>query len=184
MATVRPEDILGEWKGGEFSTGHPLNGMLALATGLGAKAALPPGGGLVAALRDLTGGGAHHVVETTGRPERVRRAVGALRPRGELALLGMVDEVTLDVMGLLVKGVRVHGVVIEGDSDPGRFVPALIALHRRGRGREDGRWCGEAGAHLRLTAPIRYRDPPHTHAHTATAPTPRRAPTPSRAVID
>ncbi|WP_372351051.1 DUF4334 domain-containing protein [Streptomyces sp. KL116D] len=31
LATVRPEEILGEWKGGEFDTGHPLNGMLAKA---------------------------------------------------------------------------------------------------------------------------------------------------------
>ncbi|GGZ21533.1 DUF4334 domain-containing protein [Streptomyces nitrosporeus] len=31
VATVRPEDILGEWKGGEFRTGHPLEGMLAKA---------------------------------------------------------------------------------------------------------------------------------------------------------
>ncbi|MFF2327442.1 MULTISPECIES: DUF4334 domain-containing protein [unclassified Streptomyces] len=29
LATVRPEEILGEWKGGEFRTGHPLDGMLA-----------------------------------------------------------------------------------------------------------------------------------------------------------
>lgn len=28
LGTVRPEEILGEWKGGEFETGHPLNGML------------------------------------------------------------------------------------------------------------------------------------------------------------
>lgn len=31
LATVRPEEILGGWKGGEFATGHPLNGMLAKA---------------------------------------------------------------------------------------------------------------------------------------------------------
>ncbi|NYV76849.1 DUF4334 domain-containing protein [Streptomyces sp. UH6] len=31
LDTVRPEEILGEWKGGEFETGHPLNGMLAKA---------------------------------------------------------------------------------------------------------------------------------------------------------
>jgi aryl-alcohol dehydrogenase len=103
-----------------------------LASGLGAKAALAPGDGLVAALRGLTGGGAHHVVDTTGRPEMLRRAVGALRPRGDLALLAIGGEVTFDVMGLLAKGVRVHGIV-EGDSDPARFVPELIGLHRRGR---------------------------------------------------
>uniref|UniRef100_A0AAU3HSM4 DUF4334 domain-containing protein n=1 Tax=Streptomyces sp. NBC_01393 TaxID=2903851 RepID=A0AAU3HSM4_9ACTN len=28
LATVRPEEILGAWKGGEFLTGHPLNGAL------------------------------------------------------------------------------------------------------------------------------------------------------------
>ncbi|MFF4655722.1 NAD(P)-dependent alcohol dehydrogenase [Streptomyces sp. NPDC001381] len=109
----------------------PVASRRVLATALGAKAALAPGDGLVAALRDLTGGDAHHVVETTGRPEMARRAVGALRPRGALALPGIGGEVTFDVMGLLAKGVRVHGVV-EGDSDPGRFVPELIGLHRRG----------------------------------------------------
>ncbi|MFG2869342.1 NAD(P)-dependent alcohol dehydrogenase [Streptomyces sp. NPDC048338] len=109
----------------------PVASRRALALGLGAKAALAPGDGLVAALRDLTGGGAHHAVETTGRPEMARRAVGALRPRGELALLGIGGEVTFDVMGLLAKGIRVHGV-LEGDSDPGRFIPELVGLHRRG----------------------------------------------------
>jgi hypothetical protein len=29
LATVRPEEILGAWRGGEFRTGHPLNGQLA-----------------------------------------------------------------------------------------------------------------------------------------------------------
>ncbi|MFJ6853553.1 DUF4334 domain-containing protein [Streptomyces sp. NPDC091271] len=28
LPAVRVEEILGEWKGGEFETGHPLNGML------------------------------------------------------------------------------------------------------------------------------------------------------------
>jgi aryl-alcohol dehydrogenase len=109
----------------------PVASRRALATGLGAKAALPPDDGLVAALRDLTGGGAHRVVDTTGRPEMIRRAVAALRPRGDLALLALGGEVTFDVMGLLSKGVRVHGV-IEGDSDPSRFIPELVGLHRRG----------------------------------------------------
>ncbi|MGW0857884.1 NAD(P)-dependent alcohol dehydrogenase [Streptomyces sp. NPDC002690] len=109
----------------------PVASRRALAVELGARTALPPGDGLVAALRDVTGGGAHYVVETSGRPEMARQAVGALRPRGELALLGLGGEVTFDVTGLLAKGVRVHGV-IEGDSDPGRFLPELIGLHRRG----------------------------------------------------
>ncbi|MDR6978327.1 hypothetical protein J2X68_005053 [Streptomyces sp. 3330] len=35
LATARPEDILGGWKGGEFRTGHPLEGMLAEASWYG-----------------------------------------------------------------------------------------------------------------------------------------------------
>ncbi|MCX5402086.1 DUF4334 domain-containing protein [Streptomyces sp. NBC_00102] len=31
LDTVSPEEILGDWKGGEFRTGHPLDGMLAKA---------------------------------------------------------------------------------------------------------------------------------------------------------
>lgn len=107
-----------------------------LARALGARAALPPDDALVAAVR-LTDGGAHHVVDTTGRPGMLDRAVAALRPRGALALLGLGGEVTFDMMRLMTKGVRLHGVM-EGDSDPARFVPELIALHRRG----SFRWTG------------------------------------------
>ncbi|WP_405764164.1 hypothetical protein OHU34_01445 [Streptomyces sp. NBC_00080] len=46
----------------------PVTSRRALATELGAKAALAPGDGLVAALRDLISGGAHYLVETTGPP--------------------------------------------------------------------------------------------------------------------
>ncbi|MET8397528.1 NAD(P)-dependent alcohol dehydrogenase [Streptomyces violaceoruber] len=102
-----------------------------LARALGARSALPPDDALVAAVRQLTDGGAHHVVDTTGRPGMLDRAVAALRPRGALALLGLGGEVTFDMMRLMTKGVRLHGVM-EGDSDPARFVPELIALHRRG----------------------------------------------------
>ena len=30
LATLRPEEMLGRWKGGEFNTGHAINGALAL----------------------------------------------------------------------------------------------------------------------------------------------------------
>uniref|UniRef100_UPI002A81622C alcohol dehydrogenase catalytic domain-containing protein n=1 Tax=Streptomyces sp. CRN 30 TaxID=3075613 RepID=UPI002A81622C len=53
----------------------PVASRRALAVALGATAALAPGDGLVAALLDLTGGGAQHVVDTTGRPETARLAV-------------------------------------------------------------------------------------------------------------
>ncbi|UIX31985.1 NAD(P)-dependent alcohol dehydrogenase [Streptomyces sp. GQFP] len=112
----------------------PVASRRALAEELGAKATLDPTAteDIAAAIRDLTGGGAHHVVDTTGRPEMINQAVAALRPRGSLALVGMGTQVPLDIMPLLLKGISVHGV-IEGDSDPAEFIPRLIELHRQGR---------------------------------------------------
>ncbi|MGG7569418.1 NAD(P)-dependent alcohol dehydrogenase [Streptomyces sirii] len=111
----------------------PVASRRALAIELGAKAALDPASDddLVTAILDLTSGGAHHIVDTTGLPEMLTQAVGALRPRGDLALLGTGTEVTFNIMNLIGKGIRVHGV-IEGDSDPGRLIPQLVDLHQRG----------------------------------------------------
>ncbi|KIZ16992.1 NAD(P)-dependent alcohol dehydrogenase [Streptomyces natalensis] len=111
----------------------PVASRRALAMELGAKAALDPTSGddLVATVLHLTDGGAHHIVDTTSRPEMLRQAVGALRPRGGLALVGHGTEVTFDIMSLILKGIRIHAV-IEGDSDPGRFIPQLVDLHQRG----------------------------------------------------
>ncbi|MGI5175195.1 NAD(P)-dependent alcohol dehydrogenase [Dactylosporangium sp. CA-152071] len=112
---------------------EPVASRRALAIELGAKAALDPGAAddLVTTVLDLTGGGAHHIVDTTSRSEMLRQAVAALRPQGDLALVGIGTNVEFDVMRLLSKGVRVHGV-IEGDADPARFIPELADLHQRG----------------------------------------------------
>ncbi|WLS43533.1 NAD(P)-dependent alcohol dehydrogenase [Micromonospora profundi] len=111
---------------------EPVASRRALAVELGATAGLDPGAAdLVTNVRDLTGGGAHHIVDTTSRPEMLQQAVAFLRPRGDLALVGVGATVAFDVMSLLTKGIRVHGV-IEGDADPTRFIPVLADLHQRG----------------------------------------------------
>ncbi|MER6328707.1 hypothetical protein ABT298_05105, partial [Streptomyces sp. NPDC001034] len=48
------------------------------------------GDDLVAALPDLTGGRARHVMDTTRRPGLLARAAGALRHRGHPALTGLI----------------------------------------------------------------------------------------------
>ncbi|MFD6566879.1 NAD(P)-dependent alcohol dehydrogenase [Micromonospora profundi] len=111
---------------------EPIAARRALAGELGATAALDPGAAdLVPTVRELTGGGAHHIVDTTSRPEMLAQAVAFLRPRGDLALVGVGTTVDFDVMSLLTKGIRVHGV-IEGDANPTRFIPELVDLHKRG----------------------------------------------------
>jgi aryl-alcohol dehydrogenase len=110
----------------------PVASRRRLALELGAVGVVDPtADDAVTAVRDLTGGGARHVVDTTGRPDVLASALDALTHRGQLAVLGIGAPVTLDTMSLMSKGVTVRGV-IEGDSVPHAFIPRLVDLHDRG----------------------------------------------------
>ncbi|MBO3743158.1 NAD(P)-dependent alcohol dehydrogenase [Actinoplanes flavus] len=76
--------------------------------------------------------GAHHAIDTTGRPDVITRAIGALRRRGTLALVGLGGTAEFDIMTVIYNGIRIRGV-IEGDAAPATFLPQLIDLHRLGR---------------------------------------------------
>ncbi|GAA4936050.1 NAD(P)-dependent alcohol dehydrogenase [Actinoplanes utahensis] len=75
---------------------------------------------------------AHHAIDTTGRPEVIARAIGALRRRGTLALVGLGGKAEFDIMTVMYNGIRIRGVV-EGDASPATFLPQLVDLHRLGR---------------------------------------------------
>jgi aryl-alcohol dehydrogenase len=88
----------------------------------------------VDAIRGITGG-ADYAVETTGVAAVLRRAVDCTGPTGACAVIGapaMGTEVSLDVNTILVGGRTVRGVV-EGDSVPSVFLPALVRLWEQGR---------------------------------------------------
>jgi aryl-alcohol dehydrogenase len=110
--------LAGVAAGCEVTAVDPIAARTALALELGAKAT------------GMTGP-FHHIVDTTSRPEMLTRALAALRPTGNLAIVGIGREVTFDIMSVLNAGARIHGV-LEGDSDPHTFIPRLIDLHRRG----------------------------------------------------
>jgi aryl-alcohol dehydrogenase len=82
----------------------------------------------------ITGGGADYSLECTGVPAVLRQAVDVLAVPGVCGVVGVApygSEVALDITGL-VAGRTVRGI-IEGDSDPRRFIPRLIELWRAGR---------------------------------------------------
>ncbi|XVU29249.1 NAD(P)-dependent alcohol dehydrogenase [Actinoplanes sp. CA-054009] len=76
--------------------------------------------------------GVHHAIDTTGRPDVIDRALRALRPRGTMALVGLVGRAELDLSTVLYQGIELRGV-IEGDATPATLIPYLIDLHREGR---------------------------------------------------
>ncbi|WP_030021775.1 NAD(P)-dependent alcohol dehydrogenase [Streptomyces monomycini] len=112
---------------------EPIASRRALARELGATAVVDPAGGddVVSALRDLTGGGPHCAIDTTGRPAVISQAVHALRRRGTLALVG-IGTAEFATLPVLTKGLTIRGVT-EGDAVPAVAIPQLIGLYRQGR---------------------------------------------------
>ncbi|HUB76307.1 MAG TPA: NAD(P)-dependent alcohol dehydrogenase [Solirubrobacteraceae bacterium] len=89
----------------------------------------------LAEIRAITGGGADFALETTGVPAVLRTAVDCLTPRGTAGVIGAPPfgaEVALDVNVILTGGRVVRGIV-EGDSVPQAFLPALIRHWEAGR---------------------------------------------------
>ena len=88
----------------------------------------------VAAILEITGGGAEFTLECVGNPKVLRQAVDALPLCGVCGLLGVVPpgtEVVLD-MDRIMNGRTIRGI-IEGDSIPDLFIPRLIELFSQGR---------------------------------------------------
>ncbi|TDC26655.1 NAD(P)-dependent alcohol dehydrogenase [Streptomyces sp. 8K308] len=113
---------------------EPVAERRALAERLGATAVIDPAAGdVVAAVREATGGGPTHALDTTGIPAVVADAALALAPTGTLVVVGLGEaQLTLDLQDLMLNGKTVRGC-IEGDAVPQRFIPELLDLHAAGR---------------------------------------------------
>lgn len=86
-------------------------------------------------VRQITGGGARHAIDTTGRPGVFRQMVDSLAPQGYAALVGAAapgTEAAIDIGAFLVNSPTVTAV-IEGDAVPQAFIPYLVDLYKAGR---------------------------------------------------
>lgn len=88
---------------------------------------------VVEEIRKASGGGTHYAVESTGVPPVVRQCLHALRPLGEVAIVGVTPEMNIDVHNdLMAEGKSMIGV-IEGDSVPRVFIPKLVEFFKAGK---------------------------------------------------
>ena len=111
-------------------------GRLELAKELGATDTINGrAGNTLDSILELTNGvGIDYTLDTTAVPSVFRCAVDALATGGTCGLIGGAapgTEVSIDMVTLLF-GKTIKGIV-EGDSVPRSFIPALIQLHRQGR---------------------------------------------------
>jgi aryl-alcohol dehydrogenase len=109
----------------------------ALARRLGATNVIDPADSpnLAAAVRAILPHGVDYAFDTTGRPEILAAVMATLAPKGVFGIVGIPPAGTPmpgDLGTVLTFGQTVRGI-IEGDSDPDAFLPALIDHWRAGR---------------------------------------------------
>ena len=108
---------------------------LALARELGATVAIPAGEDAVAAVREATGGGADHVIETVGNAAVLAQAYEATRRGGQTVTVGLphpqqllqIPAVSLTAEERILRGSYLGSCV------PARDIPRFVELYRGGR---------------------------------------------------
>ena len=108
---------------------------LELARELGATAAIPAGEGAVAEVREATGGGADHAIETVGSERVLADAYAATRRGGTTTSVGLPHPdrmLSIPAVSLVAEERTLKGSYL-GSSVPARDLPRLISLHRAGR---------------------------------------------------
>jgi Zn-dependent alcohol dehydrogenase len=108
---------------------------LELALELGATHAVPAGEGAVEAVREATGGGADHAIETVGSARVLADAYAATRRGGTTTTVGLPDPsqmLSIPAVSLVAEERTLRGSYL-GSSVPTRDLPKFIDLHRQGR---------------------------------------------------
>jgi len=108
---------------------------LALARELGATDTVTAGPGAVAAIREITGGGADHAIETVGSAAVLADAYAATRRGGTTTTVGLPDPsqtLAIPAVSLVAEERTLRGSYL-GSSVPARDLPRFIDLYRQGR---------------------------------------------------
>lgn len=109
----------------------------ALALELGADHVIDPTEtkDVLEAVKELTGGGASHALDTTGIPSVIAVAVETTLPHGIVGLIGIPPPEAMlpaSIMSMLVRGTIIKGIT-EGDANPQSFIPQMLDWHRAGK---------------------------------------------------
>jgi Zn-dependent alcohol dehydrogenase len=108
---------------------------LELARELGATHALPGDAEVVERVREITGGGAHHALETAGSEQVLAQAYAATRRGGTTVTVGLPHPskmLSIPAVSLVAEERTLRGSYL-GSCTPAVDVPRFIALHREGR---------------------------------------------------
>jgi alcohol dehydrogenase len=89
----------------------------------------------VEAIREVTGGGARHAIETAGHERALAQAYAATRRGGTTVVVGLPDPrvlLAVAAVGIVAEERTIQGSYL-GSAVPARDVPRYVALYRAGR---------------------------------------------------
>lgn len=116
---------------------EPVAARRALALELGATHVIDPAAGDVAEqLRAIVPAGVDRALDSTGIPGVIQTLVNCLGSRGKAAWVGVPQSleatITLPMIPMMTLGLSVKGIT-EGDADPAKLIPEMIALNAAGK---------------------------------------------------
>ncbi len=121
--------------GGQVIAVDRIPGKLELAAALGATHTVTAGEGTVEEIRELTHGGAAHVIETVGSATVLAQAYAATRRGGTTVTVGLPhpsQELSIPAVSLVAEERTLKGSYL-GSCVPDRDIPRFIELYRSGR---------------------------------------------------
>ncbi len=83
--------------------------------------------------KELKQNGVHYSIDTTGHGESVRNALNATKARGVTVVLGATGDITFNVQAELMGEAKSLIGIVEGDSVPQVFIPALLRYYKNGQ---------------------------------------------------
>lgn len=109
----------------------------ALALELGAAHVIDPAAteDVLAAVKELSGGGVNRALDTTGIPAVIGVAVETTIAHGIVGLVAVPPPEAMlpaNMMSLLVRGTTIK-YITEGDADPQEFIPRMLGWYREGK---------------------------------------------------
>lgn len=125
--------ILGRALGARVIVTDVVPEKLAFALTLGAEQAIDARGDSAAAIRDITGGGAHVSMDALGFPDTIRASLASLRPLGRHVQVGLPTghhaKVEIDMLSLYMWQLAVFGT----RGMPAWKYPSLLSMIETGR---------------------------------------------------
>ena len=88
---------------------------------------------IAARIKEITGGGAHYAIDTTGVPAIIKTALAGLRFLGTAVVLGVTGDLTINVQEELMGEAKSLIGIVEGDAIPKLFIPELLDYYKQGR---------------------------------------------------